>query len=194
MQTVKFWINAFIQPASVDGPPGAGLLFNYHRFSGDGRNYDSAIHASSRMHSEVEIVGCNTASPSISFQWHNCDDSHAMDENGTVVDTKKGECRGHFTDLTVDHPQVKIHYAGAASMPLLSLSPDIDANGWFGIDINTGHAWYQGMIDSFPWFEAYVAVNNGAPHTLFHADPTGSGPESLVGNASRSTSGQVNTL
>ena len=71
----------------MDGPPGYGAIYDYEYFSGDGRGYSSDIHASSRMHSEVEITGVNTEQPQISFQWHNCGESHALDSSLNIVDT-----------------------------------------------------------------------------------------------------------
>jgi len=189
IHTVKFWINAFIHPPWVEGPPGAGLLFNYEYFSGDNRGYSAEIHASSRLHSEVEITGINTGNPHISFQWHDCDESHAADSSYNVVDSKKADARAHFTSLSAENGVVSIHYAGAASMPLLRTAPDIDANGWFSIDALSGTAYFQGAIDSFPWFEAYAAGNNGSPVPLFQEDPTGDGPGSLFGDANRGVDG-----
>src|SRR4051794_12471140 len=55
VHTVKFWINAFIEPEHVDGPPGYGLVYDYEYFSGDGRGFSNDVHASARLHSEVEI-------------------------------------------------------------------------------------------------------------------------------------------
>ncbi|HEX9260566.1 MAG TPA: DUF3238 domain-containing protein [Acidimicrobiales bacterium] len=194
IHTVKFWINAFIHPAWVDGPPGAGLLFDYEYFSGDSRGFSSHIHASSRLHSEVEIAGLDTEHPHITFQWHDCAESHAADSDHNVVETAKAQARAHFGSLTVQNGIVSIHYTGAASMPLLKAAPDIDANGWFSVDPMSGTAYFEGSIDAFPWFEAYAAGNNGAPVTLFQEEPTGDGPEALFGDANRAISANASLL
>jgi hypothetical protein len=194
VHTVKFWIHAFISPAHVDGPPGYGLAYNYEYFSGDNRGYSNYIHASYRLHSEVEISGLNTAQPHKTLEWHDCLESHALDKDLNIVDTKKAQPRAQFGEPTREDGKVSIHYAGAANMPLITGSPDIDANGTFSVDVMTGEVSFHGKIDSFPWFEGYAAVNNGAPVTLFNEDPTGDGPGSLFGDANRAVSGSANAL
>lgn len=189
---VKFWLNAFIQPAHVDGPPGAGLALNYEYFSGDNRSYSTDIHASSRLHSEVEIVGIETGHPHVSFQWHNCGESHALDSSFNVVATERATPSGGFGDPHYADGVVSIGYVGAAAMPLLP-SPDVDINGTFSVNVETGEASFHGNIDVYPWYEAYVTVNNGAPVALFHEVPSGT-PEQLVGGASRPVSGTAHTL
>jgi hypothetical protein len=190
LHTVKFWINAFIAPDKVDAPPGAGLAFHYYYFSGDNRGYSSEIHASSRIHSEVEITGLNTGRPQISFQWNVCGESHALDEHGAIVDTKTAQVHGGFHDPQAQDSMVHIWYQGAAAMPLLQASPDIDLNGWFSVDPFNGSVSFSGLVDGFPWYEAYAAGNNGAPVTLFTLDPpAGNTPLDLVGDANRPASG-----
>jgi hypothetical protein len=192
LNTVKFWINAFISPDKVEGPPGAGLMYDYYYFSGDNRGYSSEIHASSRIHSEVEITGINTGNPQISFQWNVCGESHALDQSGAIVDSKTAEVRGGFQDPQIQGSTVQIYYQGAAAMPLLKVSPDIDLNGWFSVDAFSGLASFNGLVDAFPWYEAYATGNNGAPVTLFTLDPpAGNGPANLVGDANRAASGSA---
>lgn len=194
VHTAKFWLNAFISPDHVDGPPGYGLVYNYEYFSGDGRGYSSDIHASSRLHSEAEITGVNTGQPQISFQWHDCGESHALDSSLSIIDSKKAAARGTFGEPTWDGSWVTVTYSGAANMPLITGSPDIDANGTFYVDPFSGQVEFHGMIDSFPWFEAYATVNNGAPVMLINEDPTGSGPQDLFGDANRGVSGSARAL
>jgi hypothetical protein len=192
LHTVKFWINAFISPDKVEAPPGAGLAFNYHYFSGDNRGYDSEIHASSRIHSEVEITGLNTGNPQMSFQWNMCFESHALDEHGAVVDTKTAAVSGGFHTPQIQDSSVHIWYQASAAMPLLAVSPDIDLNGWFTVDPFSGSASFDGLVDGFPWYEAYASGNNGAPVTLFTLDPPpGNTPLNLVGDANRPATGSA---
>lgn len=185
VHTVKFWINAFIEAAAVEGPPGYGLIFDYEYFAGDNRGFSSDIHASSRLHSEIEITGVDTGHPEASFQWHDCGESHALNSSHSIVDTMKADARATFTAPAWDGVGVRTHYTGAANMPLISGSPDIDANGTFTVYPFTGEVSFIGNIDAFPWFEAYASVNNGEPIALFHEAPTGSGPGDLFGDAKR---------
>jgi len=189
---VKFWLNAFIHPAHVDGPPGAGLALNYEYFSGDNRDYSSEIHASSRLHSEVEIVDIDSGHPRVSFQWHNCGESHALDSNLNVVATDRAVPRAQFGDPHYADGVVSIAYVGAAAMPLLP-SPDVDVNGTFSVNVETGEVSFHGAVDVYPWYEVYATVNNGAPVTLLQAEPTGT-PSGLVGGASRGVGGSAVAL
>src|SRR5919108_1609130 len=81
-RTVKVWINAFI-PRQVPGKtrPVPGATNGQTMLSGpvpgvsdcfctDNRGFSRDIHASSRMHAELEI---DLRGPSENFQWHNCD-------------------------------------------------------------------------------------------------------------------------
>lgn len=189
---VKFWLNAFIQPAHVDGPPGAGLVKGWEYFSGDGRDYSTDIHASSRLHSEVEVVGIETGQPHESFQWHNCGESHALDAHFNIVATERATPRGQFSGPHYADGVVSVHYVGAASMPLLP-SPDVDVNGTFSVNVETGEVSFHGNVDVYPWYEVYAAVNNGSPVALLQAAPTGT-PEGLIGGASRAVSGTASAL
>jgi hypothetical protein len=65
VHTVKFRLNALIEPDHLDGPPGYDLAYDYEYFSGDGRGSSSDISVTARLHSEVEIGGVDTGSPDI---------------------------------------------------------------------------------------------------------------------------------
>jgi len=192
VRQVKFWLNAFIHPSHVDGPPGAGVALGYEYFSGDGRDYSAEIHASSRLHSEVEIVDIATGEPKVSFQWHNCGESHALDAQLNVVATERAVPRAEFGEPHYANGVVSVHYVGAAAMPLLP-SPDVDVNGTFSVNVETGEVSFHGNVDVYPWYEVYAAVNNGAAVTLVQAAPTGS-PEGLLGGASRPVAGTADAL
>jgi hypothetical protein len=192
VRQVKFWLNAFIHPAHVDGPPGAGVLKGWEYFSGDGRDYSADIHASSRLHSEVEIVDIASGHPHVSFQWHNCGESHALDAHLNVVATERAVPRAEFGEPHYANGVLSIGYVGAASMPLLP-SPDVDVNGTFSVNVETGEVSFHGKVDVYPWYEVYAAVNNGAPVALVQAEPTGT-PEGLFGGASRAVSGTAHAL
>lgn len=183
VQTVKFWVNAFIHDAHVDGPPGAGITLGYEYFSGDNRGYSTEIHAPHRLHTEIEIVDIATGHPKQSFQWSHCDESHALDSSFNIVATKQATPTGGWGEPLYGGGVVSVHLRAAAAMPLLP-SPDVDVNGTFSVNVQTGEVSVNGMIDVYPWFEGYASVNNGAPVTLFQMDPTGS-PLTLAGDANR---------
>ncbi|MDT4916863.1 MAG: hypothetical protein QOH89_1563 [Pseudonocardiales bacterium] len=190
MKTVKFWLNCFIHDAHVPAPYPAHAL-NYHHFSGDDRGYSTDIHAPSRLHAEIEIVDLQTGHPHESFHWIMCGPSHALDEHFAVVATDTATPHGGFTNLHYDAATgiVSVHFTGTAAMPLLP-SPDVDVNGTFSANVTTGEVSFNGMIDVYPWVEAYAAVNNGSPVNLFQMDPTGT-PEGLIGGANRPAHGSA---
>jgi len=199
VSTLKVWLNAFIPEASVT------VLGDC--FSGDNRSFSSDIHASSRMHSEVEVTRLGTPDAGESFHWHNCDPSHKIDcSSGAVLEEARGDTSrmaykvniGSFPDPVASvhdlatPSTVRIAYVGAANLPLLSHAPDIDMNMVFTLDPVTGILSFEGAVDAFPSFEGYAAANNGAPVELFthsHApDATGF---NLIGDANQPISGTV---
>jgi hypothetical protein len=224
-RTAKVWVHAFI-PENVPGvtiprpnhpgetmAPGLGVLgwvagakSASECYSGDSRDFSSEIHASYRMHSEVEIGTLDTT-PSITLEWHDCGESHGIDQDtGEELESAKAPASGMaFSNLRgnatadpeggteVDPNQnlVQIDYDGAAAMPLLP-SPDIDMNFTFQIDAHAGTIAFSGMVDEFPAYEIYAAVDNGAPQPLLELMPTsGKTPADLPGDADRPVSGSV---
>jgi hypothetical protein len=84
---------------------------------------------------------------------------------------------------------VQIDYDGAVAMPLLT-SPDIDMNFTFKADPVAGTVEVDGMIDEFPAFEVYAAVDNGSPKELLAQMPLpGKSPANLPGDADRPVHG-----
>jgi hypothetical protein len=190
VQQVKFWLNAFISPDHIDGPPG------FHCFHGDGRGYSADVHARSRLHSEVEISGLGTAQPHISLTWNHCDESIQIDcDTKAELDRKSPDpsrCGWHNLRCTGGSyaDPWSVDFVGAVNNPCVIASPDVDVNGTFSIDPLQGHAYFQGMVDVYPWYEGYVAFNNGAPVTMFQLEPSGT-PFGLYGGASRAVSVSV---
>ena len=77
-------------------------------------------------------------------------------------------------------------------MPLLQASPDIDLNGWFSVDPFNATVSFNGLVDGFPWYEAYASGNNGTPVTLFTLEPPpGNTPMNLIGDANRPAMGHA---
>jgi hypothetical protein len=193
VHTVKFWVNGFIADAHVDAPPGASLAISgCEYFSGDNRGYSAEIHAPSRLHTEVEVVDCHTGHPHQSFQWSKCGESHALGSDLHVIETKEAIPEGGWSDPHYSEGVVSVHLRAGARMPLLP-SPMTDVNGTFSVNIYTGEVTVAAMIDVYPWYEGYVAINNGSPIALFNEDPTGS-PLTLLGDANRPVHASVHTL
>jgi len=224
-KTFKVWVNAFI-PADVPGvtiprpnhsgesmvpgagPPGwvIGAKTTDECYLGDSRDFDNEIHASSRMHSEVEVGHLDTA-PAVDFQWHQCGTSHGIDSStGNELESATAATSGmQFSNLrgnaTVDpvagvdidpNPNlVQIDYDGAAAMPLLP-SPDIDMNFVFKADPVGGTVAFDGMVDEFPAYEIYATADNGSPKTMLNLmPPPGNTPLNLIGDADRPVSGSA---
>lgn len=206
IDTVKIWINAFIpkdvpgitHPAPeqfpdqtvVDGPFKGGDCF----FT-DNRSFSPEIHASSRMHSEVEIDFLNKG---INFQWHNCSPTHAVNpdtgestctESGNTSRMNYSNLRGNttvdpeggiYTDPRANIVQIDIN--AAANNPCVAGSPDIDFFGSIVIDPDAATIEFDGMVDGFPAFEMYAAIDNGAPIAIFQLmPPIGNAPWNLIG-------------
>ena len=147
------------------------------------------------MHSEVEI---DITEPKINFQWHQCSPTNAVSlDTGELTCTASGNTsRMKFLNLrgntTVDpeggvliDPRekiVQIDVDAAANNPCVTGSPDIDFYGAIVIDPEAGTLEFNGMVDGFPAYEMYAAVNNGAPITIFQLmPPPGNDPWNLIG-------------
>ncbi len=219
MQTLTFWIKAFIPdpsmtefvlpapgastgdsmiviPANVSGLP----IPKARAFLGDNRGFTSDVAASARIHSLVQITGLDTDTPSLQSVDVHCGASHEidMDSGEIIADATAPADRIRFLNLrgntsvdpeggvVDDSPSpnfVQLDYEAAANLPLLTPSPDIDIVGVLGIDRDAGTLRFNGAVDGFPAFEAYAAVDLGAPVTLFQMPPVA--PIFLVGDAKR---------
>jgi Domain of unknown function (DUF4157)/Protein of unknown function (DUF3238) len=202
IRTVKVWLNAFIprdiagltKPAP--GHPGETMIPGPGGWSDcfmtDQRDFDSNIHASSRMHSEIEV---DLAGPSENFQWHNCDPTREIDcEDGDEECSKKGDSsktkysklRGSVVSL------IKVDLNAAANNPCYSGSPDIDYLGTVTIDAAVRKVKFGGLIDAFPAFEMYATADGGAGTPLFkEPPPAGNTPADLFGGANRNITGET---
>jgi len=113
-------------------------------------------------------------------------------QRGSLASSPRATPRAEFGEAQYANGIVTVHYVGAASMPLLP-SPDVDVNGSFSVNVETGEVSFHGNVDVYPWYEVYATVNNGAPVALVQAAPTGT-PEGLIGGASVPVSGTANAL
>ena len=132
-------------------------------------------------------------------QSHRCDVTTELDcEDGDVESTDTGSTsRMNFQLQPTSTPQLaSVVVKCAASNPCAPTSRlfgDIDYHGTIAIDPIARKVSFAGMIDQFPAFEAYVAVNDGAAVTLFReSPPAGNTVMNLPGNANRRITKTVN--
>ena len=198
IRNVKVWINAFI-PRNVPGvtvaAPGASAGSTMVRgplntcFLTDNRDFDTNIHAPSRMHSEltVEIAG-----PRKGLEWHNCDETKRIHPTtGRVIARRQAaSSRMRFSNLrgsASDPGGIKVDVKGAAVNPLMP-SPvhDVDFVGLITINPLARTIRFDGKVDEFPAFEMYASVNNTRAFPLFRVLPhPGSPGWNLPGSANR---------
>ncbi len=198
--TVKVWLKAFIPgdaPGTIDGvgvSSGHRLLqgpiswFN-DCFYTDTRGFSSNIGASCRLHSEIVI---NAKTGVIESEVHYCGTTHEADcEDGDIECERTAGTGGmHFSNLTMQGNYITIDLAGAAGNPCFTGAPDIDYLGKYTIDLQGHTVSFQGMVNGFPAYESYAAINGGAGHTIFNYGPSGT-PGDLAGDASEAVSGTV---
>ena len=200
--TIEFWINAFI-PLSVPGvtmPYPAdtsksmigNLLGISDCFLSDQRSFDSDIGASARMHSETTV---SLSGGSYSWtQIHYCGQTTEVDcEDGDVEGTAtQSNDNMEFKELSGSYDKVVLDFAAARNNPLWLGSPDIDLVGTLTVDRINRFVQFQGKVDEFPAFEAYVSINGGAPQVIKQLGPApGADPGNLIGPANRDFGGTV---
>lgn len=211
IRTIKIWLNAFI-PDNIPGltrrVPGAGVHRNKTMIPGptvvsdcfltDQRGFSSNPAASSRMHSEISIDVTVPAAPREINQIHRCDETIEVDcEDGDQ------ECNGRaainrmkFNNLRFVGGKILVDVVGAANNPCFTGSPDIDYKGTVEITVIPqrliAQVAFNGLIEPFPAFEMYAAVNGGIGVPIFRVNPLpGATPGNLFGNANRPVSGTV---
>ena len=82
----------------------------------------------------------------------------------------------------------RIYLSAAGANPCVPLSPDIDFNGWFSIQLYSDYINYAftGKVDQFPNYECYAQLGTMTPVTLFTLNPPyGKTPLDLFGYANR---------
>jgi hypothetical protein len=186
IRTVKVWLNAFI-PGDVPGVtvPAPG------RFSGktmvkpgcvpgnfcyltDQRSFDSYIHASSRMHSEIVI---DVRRVTKVYEWHRCDCTQELEctTGDPTCAREASTSRMSFTSPVGDSGSaIQVDLNAAARDECVALSRilgDIRYLGRFIITVPARTVEFIGAISVFPAFEAYATADDGAGRTLFRTDP-----------------------
>ena len=211
MNTVRFWINAFI-PNSVCEQhgdifvgtiPAPGPRF----FAGDQREFSNDLTASARMHSEVLLSGLDGDGFSIApgGEIHRTGESLEIDDDGNIINRAQAPNDSmHFLNLrgsqTIDPNggvidgipgSVQIDFVGSASLPLVP-APDIDYSGTLVIDRLEGNVLVSGATNKFPAYEMYSQVDDGPILTLLQIQPVS--PLDLFGEEDISFSGSVRVV
>jgi hypothetical protein len=201
INSVKFWINAFI-PRTIanytkDVPnhspltmiPGPGINPLSDCYYTDQRGFSNDIHAGSRTHSEV-TVNFGAGGTSITT-WHNCDETVECDcEDGDEECREKGSAsRMRITLVSSTADIAVLSMKCAANNPCAdssALGGDIDYEGTIVINRATRKIECNLKIDAFPAFEAYATINNGSGVKLFQiSPPLGNTVMDLPGAANR---------
>ncbi len=207
IRTVDFWIKAFI-PRDIPGytvtvPTGtyAGKTVIPHPvldydYLTDQRGFSSSPTASARLTSSVhldftggsptwtETQTCGTTVELSGSTW-----------TSTCTSTASTS-RMHFRNLRRSGDVVQIDVVGAAANPCSNaatyIAGDIDYQGALTIDLARSTVRFDGLVDSFPWFEAYASINGGGAKTLFNQMSAPSATVmSLVGDASVPVTGSA---
>lgn len=160
-------------------------------FLTDERSYSYDPGASARMHSHAWI----TIAADGSFSWsdmHRCDKSTLLDCS-TGIEFPKTVTAGsdamHFTESSKTSTRLELKYKGAASNPWgLFLTPNVDISGTLRVDRQGGFVEFDGMVDEFPAFEAYVEINYGAARKIQTLGPKGL--FAMIGPANRAFQGR----
>jgi hypothetical protein len=186
IKTVKIWVNAFIPgdvPDQTFPAPGIftgktmvkpGCVPGNFCYLTDQRSFDSYIHASSRMHSEIVVDVATVIKLS---EWHHCDCTQELECTvGTPTCARESDTsRMSFTPPTGNQNgiiQVDLNAAARDEcVAITRLLGDIRYLGRFIINVPARTVEFIGSISVFPAFEAYATADDGAGNTLFRTGP-----------------------
>ena len=215
IQTVRVWLKAFI-PGEIPGytmpvpgapgktmiplPPGMSDSCAYT----DHRGFSSDVNAESRINAETVIDVKAKGLQNRVYYSH--PSALVKCENGKVECQLTGNPSVQFNFQTVtdsrEEKSFRVELVGEGSNPCVKGSPDIDFKGRMNVvlyEVEEGSGRLQqanvefiGLIDQFPAFEMYAAVNDGAARTVFTILPLeGATPSNLFGDANRYIYGQA---
>jgi hypothetical protein len=215
IHTVKLWLKSFI-PRDIDsavpvpGGPHAGKTMLPTPgpvnacFLTDQRGFSDDIHASARLHSEIEI---DVTGRKMLREYHECFETiqvdretgeelcrkHSSTERMKFDDFKAAEVDGCLTLTVVLNAASKNPCLEIAS---IKVSPNVDLSGTLTVALrDAGQAAlvaFDGVIETYPAFEMYVSVNGGPAQTVFREDVVPDAtPANLVGPPSRSLARQI---
>ncbi len=180
IHTIKLWVNAFIPSTYVGAEPvPAGIhagktmlttLWVVNRcFLTDDRTFSNNVHAQSRLHSEVEI---DVQKKKVVYEFHHCHETVEIDcTSGEEKCRQHGDTNHmHFENFAVAEAggTFSIDLKASAKNPCLKvanvkLSPNVDLYGTITIQLSADNSAatvrFEGMIETYPAFEMYVAFN-----------------------------------
>ena len=167
-------------------------------FLTDQRSFSDQIDAKSRMHCEakIDLLG---RTPAL-IQHHVCGLTTECDcEDGEVECADRGHTRNMKFKLNVDQRGDGLTLSLVANAwnpcsPSSRVGGEIDMQAIIKIDLRERTLRFTGVVDSFPAFEAYATINDGAGVTIFtKAPPQGNTVMDLPGNAATKIEGVVLT-
>ena len=215
IQTVRVWLKAFIPgeipgyTMPVPGAPGKTMIPGpvgtiNDCFYTDHRGFSSDINAESRINAETVI---DLKAKGLQYTGDYSDPSTEVDcDDGDVECQLPGNPSVQFNfQIVTDSSKervVTVEVVGKGSNPCFTGSPEINFNGRINVmafEVEEGSGRLQqvnvefyGMIDLFPAFEMYAAINDGAARTVFTIPPIeGKTPADLFGDANRFISGKA---
>lgn len=193
IKTIKLWLNAFI-PRDIpdqtkivpgDGEHGGKTMLPSpppiaEYFLTDQRFFSSDIHASSRMHSEIEI---DVTTGNILYEFHRCTESTRVDpKDGSQLCHESADTSGmKFHNFLISEGKDIFQFDVKGStknacfkVVNLQISPNLDYEGTITIALKDNRRKagisFEGMVEPYPAFEMYVSVNDGDPQVVFQVD------------------------
>ena len=150
-------------------PPGSSIV---GCFPTDQRSFSTELHASSRV---ASIATVNPALPGgLMKQEHPSNESNAVDcGDGSIINRETTDTSDQkFTFIPAGASkiaQLKIHASG--HNPNFKWAPAIDIDGTFFIDLGANTIRFDGFIDQYPAYEAYVTYNGNATVSILQVMP-----------------------
>lgn len=211
IKTMKLWLKAFV-PGSYDhaiAVPGTGehagktmLMLLNRAFLTDQRSFSNDIHAIARMHSEIEI---DLVRGKQVYEFHHCYETIEVDvKTGEEKCRKLGDTENmHFSDVEIHDDKLGCSFALKASSknPCISIAtvkimPNLDYEGTIRItcaeDRKSAAVSFEGLVEAYPAYEMYAAVNGGEPQTIFQVPiAEGASRADILGAPTRIVSAQV---
>lgn len=170
--------------------PGYGVYNSLRRYGyrTDQRGFDADYYAKSRMNCAFNLLldgeNLKYARLDAASAYNHCDETIAVDrETGAIL--KRGKASNEnmsFTQGPVSEDRFSVHMSMAAADPVVlgaTTIANIDFSGtiWIEPAIDRRHGRYGWslstdiLLDNFPAFEAYAAINEGKGFKIFQTMP-----------------------